>query len=92
MTRPPLFNMRQRSESLKPALSGLVQRGKKWLIRGFMFLLIPEHKRIVTQPPPASGAASLPPPAQDLTPRVRGGGGSRGGIGGSKQVSGPATH
>lgn len=27
--------------------------GKKWLIRGFMFLLISEHKRNVTQPGPA---------------------------------------
>lgn len=32
---------------------GLVQKGKKWLTRGFMFLLIPEHKSTVTQPQPA---------------------------------------
>lgn len=51
-----VFNMRQKAESLKsdPASSGLVQRGKKLAdLEFFLFLLISQHKRIVTQPRPA---------------------------------------
>lgn len=35
MTLLLLFNIRQRSESLKPELSGLVQRGKEMADLGF---------------------------------------------------------
>lgn len=62
----PVFNMQQKSESLKsgPALSGLVQRGKKLADpEFFLFLLISQHKCIVTQPRPARvrRAGCLPP-------------------------------
>lgn len=44
---------------------GLSRGGKKWLMGGFLFLLIPEHKRTVTQPRPVLALRSLhPTPAQ----------------------------
>lgn len=61
---------------------------------GFMFLLIPEHKRIVTQLRPDPVSRGRLPPSRSSGPGPRGpqgvGGGEEGGTGGrSKQVSGP---